>query len=269
MVIAQQRLGGALEDLSAENGELAREVTRLERELAEAEGRGERFSQERDDLLDRLAEFEKKLAEARSAQMEAVPVEVASEIVEEPVASLEPEEEEQPEEERPRRRGDGPPEMDDQERRERREDWRRNMETRTRERVQDFLGAAIEQSKDAATKERLASLAEYADYMTELWGAIRDAETDEERGEYMQLMGETRDAIEGLMREQQDFMLTDLAKENGITSTADQEAFVESVQSVISSPFFRGGPGGFGGFGGFGGRGPGGGGPGGPAAGGR
>lgn len=138
-----------------------------------------------------------------------------------------------------------------------------------RERMEGFFDDAIQRAPDAAVQNRLASIKEYSDYSMDLMREMRDAQTDEERDALREELAATWDTTRTLVREQQDYLLKESLKANGISNSQQQQALVDAMRQTMEDPFFRmptggggpGGPGGWGGGpGGWGGRGDGGGG---------
>lgn len=177
----------------------------------------------------------------------------------------------QPDEgDRGRGRGDreppkeGTPEY--QEWQERRERWQQEREERSaefRERMDGFFAEAMQKTTDPAAQNRIAAINEYTNYSMELMRAMRDAESDEERDQIRQDLSITWDETRNLVRDQQDFLISEAMKQNGVSDPQTQQALTASVRETLEDPFFRMGGGGGGppggGFGGWGGGGPGGG----------
>jgi predicted nucleic acid-binding Zn-ribbon protein len=131
-----------------------------------------------------------------------------------------------------------------------------------RTRVADMMNQEIAKYNDPAVTERITAIDQQRQAMTDMWQAMRDAKTDEERDALRDQMSQARDQMASLMVEQQDYMLRDLAKQYGITDPAKQEQFLQAMRETTSSPLYRasmgfGAGGGRGDFGGFGGGGDG------------
>ena len=157
---------------------------------------------------------------------------------------------------------------------ERREQWQKEREERSAEfrgRMEGFFDEAMQKTTDPAAQNRIAAISEYSNYTMDLMRAMRDAETDEERDQIRQDLSITWDETRTLVRDQQDFLISETLKENGVTDPQKQQALVGAVRETMEDPFFRmpggggGPPGGGFGFGGDRGRG----GPGGGDSGGR
>lgn len=152
-----------------------------------------------------------------------------------------------------------------EEERARREAWWREARQGMRGRMDDFFQDEFDATADPEVQERVVQLQDYTTSLMELRQAMRDAQTDEEREALRETMGETFAGLRELTMAQQDYMTRNLAQEYGIKDPARQDAFIESMREMNSTPYFRperlfGGRGGPGGM-----RGPGGpGGPGGP-----
>jgi len=139
----------------------------------------------------------------------------------------------------------------------------REFEQRVRERVNGVLQQEYAQAPDRATQDRIELLQAYMDQMAQLRGAMRDAETDQDREILRQSMRESYTNIRDLVQTQQDSMLRSFAAENGIKDSVKQDAFIANLRDLQRTPFFQAERmmgGGFGGWGGgpgsWGGRGP-------------
>lgn len=149
---------------------------------------------------------------------------------------------------------------------ERRERWQQEREERSQEfrsRMDGFFNDAMQKTTDPAAQQRIAAISEYSNYTMDLFRAMRDAETDEERDQIRQDLSITFDETRSLVREQQDYLISETLKQNGVSNPQQQQALVSAVRETMEDPFFRmpggGGPPGGGPPGGFGwgGRGPG------------
>jgi len=157
---------------------------------------------------------------------------------------------------------------------ERREQWQKEREERSAEfrgRMEGFFDEAMQKTTDPAARNRIAAINEYSNYTMDLFRAIRDADSDEERDQIRQDLAITFDETRTLVRDQQDYLISETLKENGVSDPQKQQALVSAVRETMEDPFFRmpgggGGPPG-GGFGWGGDRGRGG--PGGGDSGGR
>lgn len=118
---------------------------------------------------------------------------------------------------------------------ERREEMRENF----RQGVNEFLTDRIAQSRDATEQQRLAALAEYADYMFDLRGQIRDAETPEAREALEQEYENASSEARRVADDQQRGMIVRMAESYGISSPQQQEAFVQSVKEFMDDPLLR------------------------------
>ena len=150
---------------------------------------------------------------------------------------------------------------------ERRAQWEQERSQRGaefRDRMDGFFDEAIQQAPDATVQNRLSSIKEYTDYSMDLMREMREAETDEERDALRDELSATWDATRTLVREQQDYLLKETLKTNGISNAQQQQALVDAMRQTMEDPFFRmpgggggpgGAPGGWGGGPGWGGRG--------------
>ena len=164
-----------------------------------------------------------------------------------------------------RRPGDGEGRGDGEEDEATREERRRAYMDAFRQRMSDFLTERIDASTDAAEKQRIASIGEYAQSLMEQRRLLRDAETEEERRVVFETMQQNADVLRSMVEEQQDQVMRDSLERQGITSTSEQDAIISAYKESQEDPFFRG-PFSFfgGGYSGYGMRGRGGGGRGGP-----
>jgi hypothetical protein len=132
---------------------------------------------------------------------------------------------------------------------------------RMRERMDGYIDSETAKTNDPAVQQRLTTLKEQSDYMLELMQKMRDTMDEKERAAAQQEFAQVRGTVTGLVQEQQDYMLQQLATQNGITDPQKQQAFINSLRETQASPFFSspmmsfggrrgGGQGGFGGFGG-------------------
>ncbi len=133
----------------------------------------------------------------------------------------------------------------------RREEWRAERDERVadfRERMQGYFDEAMQQAPDAAVKNRIAAINEYSDYTMDLMREMRTAETEEERQAIREELGATWEASRALVREQQDYLLKETLKVNGVTNAQQQDRLVQAMRQTMEDPFFRmpggGGPGG-------------------------
>lgn len=116
---------------------------------------------------------------------------------------------------------------------------RRQFMNDMRERSQGYLQDRIAATRDPVAQERLRSIGEYTDYLMELGSQMADAESDEEREQLRQTMDETRESLQSLVRDQQEYMARDLAAQYGITDEDKQDAFISSLSELRDSPFFN------------------------------
>lgn len=149
--------------------------------------------------------------------------------------------------------------LTEEERQQRAERWR-EFQQQFRDRMDNFFRDQYNAAPDGESKERIAQLQQYAEYMMQLRESMRNATTEEERESLRQAMRETGANMAELSRQQRDHMMRQLAQQFGIQDPSQQEAFISQLQSLESNPLYRGGgmlgPGGFGGPGGPRGGGP-------------
>ena len=148
----------------------------------------------------------------------------------------------------------GPRERDEnvseEERQQRAERWR-EFQQQFRDRMDSFFQEQYNAAPDAASKERIAQLQQYAEYMMQLRESMRNATTEEERESLRQAMRDTGANMAELARQQRDQMMRQLAQQFGIQDPSQQESFISQLQSLESNPLYLGagmlGPRGFGG----------------------
>lgn len=129
---------------------------------------------------------------------------------------------------------------------------RREQFQQFREQMATTLAEETERQTDPVAKQRVASINEYAQAVGDLWTQMREAETDEEREAIRQTIDQNREVLTGLVRDQQDYMLRQVASQYGITTPDKQDAFVNSLRDTTTNPLFRVPQAGGRGMGGFG-----------------
>lgn len=117
--------------------------------------------------------------------------------------------------------------------------WRAQMRENFRQGVNSFLTDRMTQSQDPAEQQRLAALAEYTDYMMDLRGQMRDAETPEAREALEQEYESAISEVHRVVDEQQRSMIAHMAESYGITTPQQQEAFIQSVRNLMEDPLLR------------------------------
>ncbi len=148
---------------------------------------------------------------------------------------------------------------------------RRQAFGRMRERMDEFMLDQANNAPDKEAQNRIAQIAEYQQYQADLRQQLAETEDDAEREGLREELREAQDASTGLIREQQDALIRDVAASYGIKGDDAVAQFTTDLRATMENPFFRmgwsfggGGPGGGGGR-----RGGWGGGGGGPGGGGR
>lgn len=124
----------------------------------------------------------------------------------------------------------------------RREEWQKEREQRSQEfrgRMQNFFDEAMQKTTDPAAQNRIAAINEYTNYTMDLFRSMRDASTDEERDQIRQDLAITFDETRSLVRDQQDYLISQTLKENGVTNPQQQQALVSAVRETMDDPFFR------------------------------
>lgn len=133
---------------------------------------------------------------------------------------------------------------------ERRERWQQEREERSREyrsRMDGFFDEAMQKTNDPVAQNRIAAINDYTNYTMDLFREMRNAETDEERDQIRQDLSITFDETRSLVREHQDYLISETLRENGVSDPQKQQALVNSVRETMEDPFFRMGGGGGGG----------------------
>jgi hypothetical protein len=235
--------------LASECGELRTEMSRLAQAREDALVKADRALAKVDDYKERAA-------------MEPVVAEAALKRAETPEEAL-PELDDEPQDDdggrRDRgRRGrddDGNPQTVPLEQAMRRAEMRERFEG-MRETAYLALDEAIAKSSDSAEQQRLAALADTSATMMELFGQMREAQTDEERDALRAAIGETHQSQRALLDEQRDYKTRKILGEYGVSSNQKQNEFMSALEQlrsdpVLSSPML----GGWGGGPGRGGRG--------------
>jgi hypothetical protein len=133
---------------------------------------------------------------------------------------------------------DDAPGQDETAEREAREARRAEFRQRFQERVDTFFEEQYARARTAEEQERIALMQEYSQYAMDLRGAMRDAETDEEREALAEQFRDTWTALRGLRDEQRAAMLREVAADFGLTG-ADQQAFTDAMLQLQESPFFN------------------------------
>ncbi|GMV92185.1 MAG: hypothetical protein AMXMBFR82_19630 [Candidatus Hydrogenedentota bacterium] len=124
----------------------------------------------------------------------------------------------------------------------RREQWQQEREERSREfrsRMDGFFNDAMQKTNDPAAQQRIAAISEYTNYTMDLFREMRDAESDEERDQIRQDLSITFEETRSLVRDQQDYLIGEALKENGVSNPQEQQALVNAVRETMEDPFFR------------------------------
>lgn len=137
----------------------------------------------------------------------------------------------------------------------RREEWGNEFRTRT----ETFFSDAVANSVDPVEQERLLAMQDYLGAMQDLRQQMGEATTEAAEETIREAMRENGDAMQSLVKEQQQHILSQVASEYGVTKPREQRQLAGAMQEAMESPFFWGGRmfgGGYGGGrGGPGGRG--------------
>lgn len=122
---------------------------------------------------------------------------------------------------------------------EQRSQYRAEYSRRLRERMQGYIDEEMQRTSDPDAQQRLAALREQTDYMVQIMYDIREATDDARRAELQQQLREVRTGVNTLVTEQQDYVLRQVAAQQGIADPQRQQAFVQSLRAAQESPFFR------------------------------
>jgi hypothetical protein len=125
---------------------------------------------------------------------------------------------------------------------ERRERWQQEREERSREfrsRMDGFFDEAMQKTTDPVAQNRIAAINDYTNYTMDLFREMRNAETDEERDQIRQDLSITFEETRSLVRDQQDYLISETLKENGVSDPQKQQALVSAVRETMEDPFFR------------------------------
>lgn len=125
---------------------------------------------------------------------------------------------------------------------EERQQWvnqRRQAFAAARERMAAFMDDSISNAKNKSEQERLTSLRDNVNYLAQLSDQLHNAQTDEDKEAYRQAIQATRDNVRNLVRDQQDAMMRDVARQYGIKSPDKQDEFIQSMRHTQTNPLFR------------------------------
>lgn len=126
---------------------------------------------------------------------------------------------------------------------------RRQAFEEMRDRMDEFMLDQAQAAPSKAAQDRIAQIAEYQQYMADLRQQMSETEDETEREELRAELREVQDASTGLVREQQDSLIRDVAATYGIKDEDAVAQFTNDLRATMENPFFR-----MGGFGGGGGR---------------
>jgi len=224
--------------LASECGKLRTEMSRLEQARVDARNRSDQATARVDDFRER-------------SSAEPAVAGAALEEVEPPLEEAPPRQDEAQDDDdrrdRGRRRGgddDGDPRTVPLEQALRRAEMRERM-AGMREQTFMTLDDAIVKSTDPAEQERLTALAETTATMMDLFGQMREAQTDEERDALRVAIGETMESQRALVDEQRDYKTREILESYGIASDQKQDEFMSALDElrndpVLSSPMLGG-----------------------------
>ncbi len=111
-----------------------------------------------------------------------------------------------------------------------------------RQGVRVYLDEEMQRTKDPVTRDRLAAMGEYSDYLFDLRSQMHQAETDEERDALREDMHTAWGEAGELMQAQREHMVQQFAESQGINDPTKQEQFAQSMREMMQSPFFQRNP---------------------------
>lgn len=224
-----------LDEAAAKNQQLERELARLSemnRESAPAIPADQAaLAKEKADLLARVAELESMLADTQEqlAQADAALAAQDGEAIGEDSTVFDS-------------LADALADSESTDDAERREDWqarRQEFAQVARERMNEFMAEAIANAKNPAEAERLGAMNTQMNHLTNLFQEMQQLETEEEREAYREAIGQTRDTIRDLAREQRDSKLRDTAASFGVTDPEEQSRLINRLDRIQNDPVMR------------------------------
>ncbi|MBP8128227.1 MAG: hypothetical protein KA184_01510 [Candidatus Hydrogenedentes bacterium] len=229
MAVMHQRAAAELEELRQTRNTALEEAAILKRQADAARERGQALERDNAAHAERVETLEREVSGLREAAVRAEAAPPSPEPEAGPDAFAFPE----------LPLPEPPPEAESREEERRPRFWRGGFSpSRMREDFRDFLSAQSAQSTDPAEQDRLGAISEYADYLFDLREQWRNAEDDAARDalrdQFITAMGEARQ----LMEDQKHGMMAQLAQTYGI-SASQQDAFIQSLQSLMENPMFR------------------------------
>ena len=109
-----------------------------------------------------------------------------------------------------------------------------------REDMRERMNEAIQTAEDPQSRDRMRAVAEYSEYIMELREEMRNAD-DDHRETLVQEMRDAGREVRGLIEEQQQHNLLNVAEQYGITDEAEARALVESLDEARSDNILGGG----------------------------
>ena len=255
-IVTQSRLSGEMEQLRAEHRESLRLADQTQEALASTERRAERLAQQNNHLEDRLDRLHATLEDVRGDGGAISAQDGRGSTDWEAFAGVDDAQMDMA------GRGDGPQreaamdwrqqlaeeregdaEATEEEREARREARRQEREDRMaemRDDMRDRLNQAIQDADDPESQDRMRAVAEYSEYIMELREEMRGAD-DARRDDLMTEMRDAGREVRGLIEEQQQHNLLNVAEQYGITDEAEARALVESLDEARSDNILGGG----------------------------
>ncbi len=114
---------------------------------------------------------------------------------------------------------------------------------RQRENLWNFVDDRVEKTSDQRAKTRLQNMAEYLDANIEMRTELRITENEADRKALIEAMDANMGEIHSLIKQQQGFMLMELAERSGIDNLQDQQRFARMAMQTLQDPFFHSAPG--------------------------
>lgn len=226
--LVHRHLGKQLTGTTNQRDQLRTLNGALEDELNTETARAEGLARENDFLNRAIAEIEEQLLAIEAD--DAAPIDFPEENLSGPSESDDPSE-------RPRRRSFRQNWAADPPSEEARQRWRESS-ARRQEWSAGFIDAELSAASDPATQDRLLALSEYPQYMQDLRRQMRSAQTEEDRAALREDYLDANREAWGLLQEQQDHMLRQVASAQGIQSESSQTEFISQLRETLQNPFF-------------------------------
>lgn len=230
-VFARSRLAPQLENVSQQRDNLADELGEAKTAFRKVDEYASQLKLENSNLSTQLNAIYEEL----EVETPAAPNPVATSVDEEQVETNTP----PAENNRRGRRGRREFTEEERARWEERRAARQDAFQQRRDRIQNYWDDEYARAADPVVQDRILSLLEYESYMGELRTEMRSVQTDEERVALFDEMREAGAVRTNLLREQQDYLLREIAKLSGIADAQAQEDLVNAFHELLQSPTFQ------------------------------